>query len=145
MNKASKGTKTAGKIFAAITLILLIVVAAASWYIGGQTKAIEKLCTAIASADYKDFSKIYSSEKFVVTEEDFMTSVGELCNFPEKGAADVISSDVKINYHRYSDGKWLCSADIDFYCSGSNIDCDDTVFEMTFSGGRWTVEGIYQE
>ena len=45
MSKNS-ASKTIGKIVSLIILILLLGVIAVTWFIGGQTKAIEKYCAA---------------------------------------------------------------------------------------------------
>ena len=55
MSKNS-ASKTIGKIVSLIILIILLGVIAVTWFIGGQTKAIEKYCAAFASGDLKSMN-----------------------------------------------------------------------------------------
>ena len=57
MSKNS-ASKTIGKIVSLIILILLLGIIAVTWFIGGQTKAIEKYCAAFASGDLKSMNKV---------------------------------------------------------------------------------------
>lgn len=141
MNQVSKSGKIAGKIFAALTFLLLAAVFAASIYIGGQKKAVEKLCTAIAADDYKAFSGLYDSP---ASEEFFSSIVSTYCSGLAESSTDIIGTDVEINQHSFSpeENKWICSADIDFYCSGKNSDFDNVIFELALKNGKWYIISI---
>lgn len=140
MNEVSKSRKIAGEIFAIITILLLIAIFAVSIFIGGQKKAIEKICTSIAADDYKAFSNLYISPD----EEAFAGMVKKYCDGLMEDSTDIIGSDVMIDYHKYSssDNIWSCSADIDFYCSGKNYDFDDVIFELRYNNGKWYIVSI---
>lgn len=103
MSKNS-ASKTIGKIVSLIILILLLGVIAVTWFIGGQTKAIEKYCAAFASGDLKSMNKvtdIYSDQtddkSFKQQQKDHFRSLPQ---FEELEDTDVISSDVDVKYHK---------------------------------------------
>lgn len=105
MSKNS-ASKTIGKIVSLIILILLLGVIAVTWFIGGQTKAIEKYCAAFASGDLKSMNKvtdIYSDQtddkSFKQQQKDHFRSLPQ---FEELEDTDVISSDVDVKYHKKS-------------------------------------------
>ncbi len=147
MIKNSSSTKIMGKLFAALTLLLLAAVTAMSWYIGGQNRAIEKYCAAVASGSYKDLAKTavtdelesmdITSEKFKAASRSYFK---ELPEFSELGETDIISSKVEINEHIMDSSvtQWICMADIDFYCNGMSISYP-AKFKLSFSNGKWIV------
>ena len=64
MIKNHNGTKIAGKIFAAFCILLLIAALAAAWFIGGQTRAVQKYFTARASGSYSDYVSLLISSEY---------------------------------------------------------------------------------
>ena len=147
MSKNSSGTKIMGKLFAVLTLILLAAAAAMSWYISGQNRAVEKYCAAVASGSYKDFEKTavtaeldalgISAENFKNASRAYFEGLPE---FSELGETDIINSKVRINEHTMetSFSQWICTADIDFYCSGMSVSYP-AKFRLSFANGKWIV------
>ena len=133
MSKNS-ASKTIGKIVSLIILILLLGVIAVTWFIGGQTKAIEKYCAAFASGDLKSMNKvtdIYSDQT------DHFRSLPQ---FEELEDTDVISSDVDVKYHKKAADftQWECMTKADYFSQGMSISQDIT-FTLKFEGGKWKI------
>lgn len=151
MSKKSSGTKTAGKIFAVFTGILLITVLFVSWFIGGQTRTAEKFCAALGSGDLKSYERLFDPAAYEEYAGELTldkSEFRELCldrfrnyrAFAELESADIVSSNVKITEHKMRGGidNWECTADVDFYCSGMSIS-ETMVFYMRFQGGKWLI------
>lgn len=146
MKEKSSATKILGKIFAAVCAVLLIAAFAASWYIGGQDKAIEKYCAAVTSGDLKKYTQVMnpdssaSSEESAEFKQKYRDAFTSLPQFSELEDTDIIGSEVKIKEHRYDSqsGNWMCTADIDFFSSGNSITKEDLVFTLDYSGG-WKI------
>lgn len=148
MCKNHSGTKTAGKIFAGLCIILLIAVLAAAWFIGGQTRAVQKYFTARASGSYSDYVSLLKSseynknaaEEYETENRAFFTSLPQFEKLEEN---DNIGTSVKIKEHRMngSAGEWICTADIDFYSEGMSVSFRDVNVELLFSGGKWYFRG----
>ena len=62
MSKTNNGAKTAGKVLTAFVILILIAVFAASKFIGGQDTAALKYCSAVASANFKEYLKTVSPD-----------------------------------------------------------------------------------
>lgn len=143
MSKNS-ASKAIGKIVSLIILILLLGVIAVTWFIGGQTKAIEKYCAAFASGDLKSMNKvtdIYSDQtddkSFKQQQKDHFRSLPQ---FEELEDTDVISSDVDVKYHKKAADftQWECMTKADYFSQGMSISQDIT-FTLKFEGGKWKI------
>lgn len=147
MSKTESGAKKAGKFLTALVILILIAVFAASGFIGGQDTAAEKYCAAVASANFKDYSKIVASNYIYAggSEDAFKAACKSgLRNreeFAELTETDNISSKVKITEHKMNGNptSWICKADIDFFSSGHSISFKNVSIEMTFTGGKWII------
>lgn len=148
MSKGQSGTKTAGKIFAAICIILLIAVLSASWFIGGQTRAVQKYFTARASGSYSDYVSLLigsdydecAADEYKSESRAFFTSLAQFEKLEEN---DTIGTNVKVKEHRINGAadKWICTADIDFYSNGMSVSFKDVEVSLLFSGGKWYFRG----
>ena len=142
-------SKTAGKAVSLIMIILFAAVFAASWFIGGQTKAIEKYCAAFASGDAKAMSKIirgYDSpdeQAYKTQQREYFKSLPQFSDLEE---TDIISSDVDIIYHKRINGlnDWQCSAEADYFCEGMSV-TEHLSFDMRFTNGKWTIINVETE
>lgn len=148
MSKKSSATKTAGKIFAAVTVILLMIVFASSVYVGGMKRTAEKFCASFASGSYSDYEKVilpvvdvhydYTDNNF---KENTRTAFEHLPEFSELEETDIISSKMKIRECRMdgSYDQWSCTADVDYFCSGMSVSYKNVKIELSFSQGKWRV------
>lgn len=150
MSKNPSGTKTAGKIFAAFSVVLLIAVLAASWFIGGQKRAAEKYFGAIASGSLSDFNKA-ADHVSDISKDDFKAycraEFVSMPEFSELSETDIIGSKVNISECRMngSINSWICTADVDYYSSGMSVSYENISFPVNFSGGKWTVDYRFEE
>ena len=152
MNKTTASHKTAGKIFAAFTILILLAVLALSWYIGGQKRAAEKYFASIASGNYKDMSKVitpayldgFDTDSF---REECRSGFEKMPVFSDLDTGNIISSRVKITESRMNGdpGSWICTADVDFYSDGKVISFDDLGLYLDFSGGKWLIDLDFKE
>lgn len=147
MSKNSSATKTAGKIFAAVTVIILIAVLAVTWFINGQTVAIEKYYNAVASGDLKTLKAISDeyrdyddaqSDAFKQQQREYFESLPQ---FADLEKTDIISSQTEVVYHKLNNNIWECEVDVDYYCSGMSISERQHV-SLRFDGGKWLIESV---
>lgn len=150
MSRTENGAKKAGKALTAFVILILIAILAVSKFIGGQNTAAEKYCAAVASANFKEYVKTVPSDDVYASgsESDFKAACKNglrgLPEFSELEEMDNLSANVKITEHRMNGSltEWLCTADIDFFCSGSSVSFDDISIAMSFSGGKWKIMNI---
>lgn len=152
MSKNPSGTKTAGKIFAAFSIVLLTAVLAASWFIGGQKRAAQKYFGAVASGSLSDMSKAAAPEYMSgISKDDFKAycraAFSSMPEFSELTETDIIGSKVKISECRMNGGlgSWICTADVDYYSSGMSVSYESISFPVNFSGGKWTVDYRFED
>lgn len=148
MSKKSM-SKTIGKVISIIMIVLFAAVFAASWFIGGQTKAIEKYCAAFASGDTKTMSKIirgYDSpdaQAYKTQQREYFKAFPQFSDLED---TDIISSDVDIIYHKRISGlnDWQCSAEADYFCEGMSV-TERLNFDMRFTNGKWIIINVETE
>ena len=150
MNKNSRAAKALGKLLAVISGIILLAVLLAAWFIGGQTRAVNKYFASRASGNYKEYAALLpegsgenkpgKADEYSAQCKSFFRGLPE---FEALSETDVISSKIKVNEHRMNGSwtKWTCTADVDFYCSGSSISYKDVKVDLSFSSGRWCFAG----
>ena len=147
MSKTESGAKKAGKALTAFVILILIAVLAVTKFIGGQNTAAEKYCAVIASANFKEYVKTVPSDDVYAggSESDFkaacQSGLRGLPEFSELEQTDNLSANVRITEHKMNGSltEWICTADIDFYCSGSSVSYDGVSIAMSFSGGKWII------
>lgn len=147
MNKTNSGAKKAGKVLTALVILILIAVFAISKFIGGQNTAALKYCSAVASANFKEYLKTVSPDDVYAggSESEFETACKNglrgLPEFSELSETDNLSANVKITEHKMNGSltEWICTADIDFYSGGKSVSYEGVSIEMSFSGGKWIV------
>lgn len=147
MSKSSNGTKRAGKLLAAVTILILAAVLVGYWYINGQTRTIEKFCAAAASGNYDELDKLSSTAMGSALSENQPENYNyfkSLPEFSELDSANIIGSTADVTAHKLA-GKltsWECVSDVDFYCNGKSVSYTDVLFELTFSGGKWKIVSV---
>lgn len=147
MSKTNSGAKRAGKVLTVFIILILIAVFAVSKFIGGQDTAALKYCSAVASANFKEYIKTVSpDDKYAGgSESDFKAAcksgLRDLPEFSELEETDTLSANVKITEHKMngSPAEWICTADIDFYSSGNSVSYEGVAIAMRFSGGKWII------
>ncbi|MGN0639099.1 MAG: hypothetical protein ACI4J0_12075 [Huintestinicola sp.] len=148
MSKTESGAKKAGKALTAFVILILIAVLAVSKFIGGQDTAALKYCSAVASANFKEYAKTVSPGDIYASgsESDFKAACTSglrgLPEFSELEETDNLSANVKITEHKMNGSltEWICTADIDFFCSGSSVSYNGVTIAMRFSGGKWLIQ-----
>lgn len=150
MNINSSASKALGKLLAVISGIILLAVIIAAWFIGGQTRAVNKCFAAMASGNYKEYIALlpsghqeYHQHEAADYSDQCKSFFRGLPEFEALSETDVISSKIKINEHRMNGSwtEWTCTADVDFYCSGSSVSYKDVKVDLSFSSGRWYIAG----
>ena len=147
MSKTQSGAKIAGKALTAFVILILIAVFSVSKFISSQDTAALKYCSAVASANFKEYVKTVSPGDIYASgsESDFKAACTSglrgLPEFSELEENDILSANVKITEHKMNGSltEWICTADIDFFCSGSSVSFDDVSIAMSFSGGKWII------
>lgn len=147
MSKTNSGAKKAGKVLTVFVILILIAVLAVSKFIGGQDTAALKYCSAVASANFKEYVKTVPPEDAYASgsESDFKAAcksgLRDLPEFSELEETDNLSANVRITEHKMNGSltDWICTADIDFFCSGSSVSYDGVSIAMRFSGGKWLI------
>lgn len=147
MSKTESGAKKAGKALTAFVILILIAVLAVSKFIGGQDTAALKYCSAVASANFKEYVKTVPPDDFYASgsESDFKAAckkgLRDLPEFSELEDTDNLSANVRITEHKMNGRltEWVCTADIDFFCSGSSVSYEGVSVAMRFSGGKWVI------
>ena len=99
MSKTESGAKKAGKFLTALVILILIAVFAASGFIGGQDTAAEKYCAAVASANFKDYSKIVASNDIYVNGKKVCGILTEASMGLESGRLDYVILGVGVNVY----------------------------------------------
>ncbi|MGN1101105.1 MAG: hypothetical protein ACI4RG_02870 [Huintestinicola sp.] len=148
MSKTQSGAKIAGKALTAFVILILIAVFAVSEFIGGQDTAALKYCSAVASANFKEYVKTVSPGDIYASgsESDFKAACTSglrgLPEFSKLEENDILSANVKITEHKMNGSltEWICTADIDFFCSGNSVSFDGVSITMSFSGGKWIIK-----
>lgn len=149
MSKADAG-KRMGKIFALLAAILLLCAALAYWYVGGQTRSAEKFFSAVASGNYKNYEQVLSpyEENSLALAEDFKSGCrnyfASLPEFADLSETDVIACKVRIR-ERHMDGsigRWVLTADVDFFSGGDSVSYDGLAVTMEYDSGKWRITGI---
>lgn len=147
MSKTNSGAKKAGKALTVFVILILIAVLAVSKFIGGQDTAALKYCSAVASANFKEYVKTVPSDDTFAggSESEFkaacQSGLRGLSEFSELEETDNLSANVRITEHKMNGSftDWICTADIDFFCSGKSISYDGVSVAMRFSGGKWVI------
>ncbi len=134
--------KTAGKIITALTVLMLIVCTAASWYIGGQTRAVQKYCASIASGNLTDYTAVTGNNSFS-DKDEFKTAMrnrlnadGSFADLEENGN---IGATARVQGHDIITlDKWQCETKVSYY-SGDMTLCFDKDYTVVFKSGKWYV------
>lgn len=147
MSKTNSGAKKAGKVLTVFVILILIAVFAVSKFIGSQDTAALKYCSAVASANFKEYLKTVPPEDVYAggSEGEFkaacQSGLRGLPEFSELEETDNLSANVKVTRHKMNGTltDWICTADIDFFCSGKSVSYNGVAIEMRFSGGKWVI------
>ena len=135
-------TKKAGKALAGLVLLFTAVTGGASWYLGGQTRAVEKYCASLASGNLGDYQSVTEDTSFTdrdVFKTDMRQVLNKSGNFSDLEENDVIGSDTDVREHIcITPEQWICTADIEYFCKDMSLTCTEK-FTMVFRNGRWII------
>ena len=135
-------TKKAGKVLAGFALLISAVTVAASWYIGGQTRAVEKYCASLASGNLGDYQSVTDDMQYTdrdIFKAEMRDVLNKNGNFPGLEQNDVIGSDTDVKEHIFiSPDTWTCVADIEYFCKDMSLSCTEE-FTVVFRGGKWII------
>ena len=137
-------TKKAGKVLAGFAVLATAATAGMAWYLGGQTRAIEKYCASLASGNLNDYQSVTQDGSFA-DRDAFKAEMRNRLNsggaFSELDENDVIGSDTKVTQHIcLTPDKWTCTADIEYFCKDMSLTRTEK-FTLVFSGGKWIITG----
>ncbi|MGN0664937.1 MAG: hypothetical protein ACI4KF_00270 [Huintestinicola sp.] len=142
----SKGSKTAGKIFFILTLILFIGMLCASWYIGGQDKAMKKYFSACTSGDLKAYLTVTGGDASSASQaekDSFKSKCRETFRsypeFAELKDTDMISYAFDVKERAPASlTEWSCSIKISFFSEDMSI-TEESDIRLIFLKGRWII------
>lgn len=143
-----KGSKLFGKIILCAIVLVLAVFLAATSYIGGQDKIIERYFSSVCSGDLKSNGKALGIDNDFTKEQQSEFKAAARSYFTDNSAfsglesTDIISCKVEITERRMiSPTIWVCVADISFFC-GKMYSVEHDMEIALIYDGKWSCEDV---